>query len=167
MFCEYCGGKIEEDALFCDICGKPVPSEQHEETVAASENPMSEENQVVALETEQEVKEEIPAAAVQSESQSQADEENVRIQESPVTEEVKPESQAQNQTETFSVKNLFVQVFKKHSAKERSQILKIGMDKADESVYSKKIRSEELHPWFYSRVFVMLAAVLQFLKSAL
>ena len=57
----------------------------------------------------------------------------------------------------FTVKNLFVQVFKKHSAEERDKILKAGF--LDEIPNNPKITSESLQPWFYSRVFFILFAV--------
>ena len=59
--------------------------------------------------------------------------------------------------EKFHAKNLFVQVFKKHSAEERDKILKAGF--LDEIPKNPKVTLENLQPWFYSRVFFILFAV--------
>ena len=55
----------------------------------------------------------------------------------------------------FSVKDLFVQVFKKHAVKERDEILKAGIITNNEV----KITSQSFQPWLYSRVFLILLAV--------
>lgn len=57
----------------------------------------------------------------------------------------------------FTAKNLFIQVFKKHSAEERDKILKAGF--SDEIPKNPKVTPESLQPWFYSRVFFILLAV--------
>lgn len=57
----------------------------------------------------------------------------------------------------FTAKNLFIQVFKKHSAEERDKILKAGF--SDEIPKNPKVTPESLQPWFYSRVFFILFAV--------
>ena len=37
MFCKYCGNQIEEDAAFCNVCGKPV-YRTHSESTGKSTN---------------------------------------------------------------------------------------------------------------------------------
>lgn len=63
-----------------------------------------------------------------------------------------------NLDEKFPAKNLFINVFKKHTAHERAEILKAGID-SDKNLDRVKITADKLRPWFYSRIFVILFAV--------
>ena len=69
---------------------------------------------------------------------------------------MKPEPQPNYHAEPFTVKNLFSQVFKSHTAEERAEILRAGIVKQDEI---PRISSKDLHPWLYSRVLFILLLV--------
>ena len=62
----------------------------------------------------------------------------------------------QDEKAKFTVKNLFIKVFKKHSAKERDDLLRAGL--FDETK-NMKVTADNLQPWFYSRVFLILISV--------
>ncbi len=59
------------------------------------------------------------------------------------------------QIDNFSVKDLFLQVFKKHTSKERDEILKAGIVTNEK----REITPQSFQPWLYSRVFLILFTV--------
>ncbi len=69
----------------------------------------------------------------------------------------KQKAEPENQQEKFRVRNLFVGIFKKHTSKERNEILKSGM--GSEKSADIKITAELFKPWLYSRIFIILLAV--------
>lgn len=57
--------------------------------------------------------------------------------------------------DNFSIKYLFLQVFTKHTSKERDEILKAGIVTNEK----REITPKSFQPWLYSRVFLVLFAV--------
>ena len=97
-----------------------------------------------------EEKQESFSSAKEQESNSQIE------QQQAIIPPVKENTTADNQ-EKFGIGNLFKQVFKKHTPKERDEILKAGL--SDQNTSNIKIRPKALQPWLYSRVFLVLLAV--------
>lgn len=150
--CKNCGSELEADALFCENCGYPVLSESCENnieiaqpaTIAISDTVSDSDINSVqpdARESEQDL---APISAESNETTEQTD-------------EIKRDFEESNRNRTpFTMKNLFSQVFKRHTSQERSEILKAGIV---ETVELPHISSENLQPWLYSRVFLILLAV--------
>ena len=175
MFCEYCGNELEDDALFCDSCGKPIVSE----TVAKAEShrcphcgseldddalfceicgmpvpsaQIEEPQKTLFVQTTTATESEQAQNAVPNEESSSP----IEIITSAST-ETKDEPQPEYYySEPFSTKNLFAQVFKSHTAEERAEILRAGVVEKNEP---SRISSNDLQPWLYSRVLFILLLV--------
>ena len=135
-FCKFCGEKISAAAKFCPKCGRNLVIKSEQKTEKTNKS-----NTIIAKEVFQTEKITEPIAK----TEPSVSEESPRTANIAVSEE------------KFTVKNLFVQVFKKHTAKERDDILKAGL--SEEESKNIKICPENLHPWFYSRVFLILLTV--------
>lgn len=169
MFCKYCGKELPDNAVFCSKCGKQLAVKDKTET--DSEKNASE------IKHEETTKKfckycgAINAASAKFCSKCgkppvQLEYENIKEPEvlSPKneikfeSEKIKEDNQSSNNdTKKFGIGNLFSQVFKKHTAKERNEILRAGL--SDDILKNKQINSENLKPWLYSRVFLILFAV--------
>ncbi|MBQ2313945.1 MAG: PrsW family intramembrane metalloprotease [Treponema sp.] len=82
----------------------------------------------------------------------------------PVPETQESKAAPTNHEEKFHVRNLFVNVFKKHTAREKNEILKAGMDEAPAVV---EITTGSFKPWFYSRVFMVIFAAFLIMEICL
>lgn len=130
MFCEYCGNKIDEDSCFCEICGNSTAQTVIKKTLYCPN-----------------------CGNIITDDSSFCEICGTQIIQSRFVETDKIT------TSVFSIQNLFIQVFKKHSKKERATILKSGIDESDTSTYSKKIQPEDFQPWLYSRIFFILILI--------
>jgi len=130
MFCEYCGNKIDEDSCFCENCGNSTAQTVIKKTLYCPN-----------------------CGNIITDDSSFCEICGTQIIQSRFVETDKIT------TSVFSIQNLFIQVFKKHSKKERATILKSGIDESDTSTYSKKIQPEDFQPWLYSRIFLCLTLI--------
>ena len=132
-FCKFCGSKVSAIATFCPKCGRNIDSKQ-------SNNILLEKNEdkitLYSTIEEQTVQENQDVEAAQIE-----DIHNNSNDKLPFT-----------CHEKFKVANLFIQVFKRHTAEERNEILKAGLLEQNKP-------AENLQPWLYSRAFMILLAV--------
>ncbi len=143
-FCKFCGEKISAAAKFCPKCGRNLVIKSEQKTEETNKS-----NTIIAKEVFQTEKITEPIAKTEPFVE---EEKVVHSEESPQT------TNTAVSEEKFTVKNLFAQVFKKHTAKERDEVLKAGLASEEESK-KVKICPENLQPWFYSRVFLILLAV--------
>ena len=151
-FCKFCGAKIAVLAKFCPKCGKNLSQIQELKQKI-------EKTKTVGITTEK----------VHENITSQISEQIINpepiVQKSPLIQSEQTVTEQNNQSNNstlnylgkFGVGNLFVQVFKKHSAKERNEILNAGLSEQD--LNNIKITPEQLQPWLYSRVFLILLSV--------
>ncbi len=151
MFCKYCGTQLSDDAIFCPKCGKRLKSNIEQEQNPPLAGNEKTECDFELMEFADTGKSELPVNKI-------TDEKEIEIK--PPVNEANQETQQSNNSafddEKFSVKNLFAAVFKKHSANERDEIFKSGLNDDFDKV---KITPESFRPWFYSRVFLVLLAV--------
>ncbi len=181
MFCKYCGKGISDNAMFCSKCGKQLTSPKESASKLQTENEPEQ-----CKETEAEIKPHDNESEKKSEVESAEEkhkfcrycgakilessifcpkcgkllETNNTTQDNNVFEKlgIGGKSAKIDLSVKFPVKNLFVNVLKRHTSQERGEILKAGMD--SEKVPSNiKITEESLCPWFYSRIFIILLSV--------
>ena len=167
-FCKYCGKQLGLTANFCSKCGKQISAvlpkrnlDKNNTTIENSsivdniESPKSFSEQQTNENTQKsEIKQE---STINFDSQEIFEESKTVIINTNDKKEINTEKDfvLTQKIESFSVKNLFLQVFKSHTSKERDEILKAGIisnEKPD-------INNESFQPWLYSRVFLILLAV--------
>lgn len=170
-FCKYCGKQLALNAKFCSKCGnktsviinnkiedkiknsKIISAQAEPNKIQKSLNTTEQTNENEILQ-ESEVKQK---SSINFDSQEKLEEQKPVIINNNDKEETNTEKDflITQKIESFSVKNLFVQVFKSHTSKEKDEILKAGIvsnEKPD-------INNESFQPWLYSRVFLILLAV--------
>lgn len=144
-FCKFCGSKVSESTMFCPKCGRNINSKQGNNIHVEKS-----ETKTMLLQQTQESGKKTYWTTIQEPT----------VQENQYVESAQTEDTQKNSTnkstftcyEKFTVANLFVQVFKKHSGVECNEILKAGLLEQNKP-------AENLQPWLYSRVFIFLLAL--------
>ncbi|WP_294428069.1 PrsW family glutamic-type intramembrane protease [uncultured Treponema sp.] len=149
-FCKYCGKQLSATAQFCSKCGKqpsPILNTQIEDK---SESPKT-----LSAKTEiNQIQKNLNTTEHPQQKQEESENTSIKLNdnEKPETEK---DFDVTQKIEKFSIRNLFVQVFKSHTPKERDEILKAGIVSNE----NLEIKNESFQPWLYSRVFLILLAV--------
>lgn len=182
-FCEFCGAPIVKENAQTATETEPIPPSEATEPTEESVTTQTQSAGDAVSETENPE----PAAEAHSDSVIEAEDsaapiESVIAESAPTTTtNLEPTSQqiekqnapqmaesasgqaegqnssSQNIAAKFTVKNLFAQVFKMHMTDERQKIMQAGIvPPQDKDI---KIDSDNLQPWLYSRVFLVLFVV--------
>lgn len=167
MFCKYCGQTLNDEASFCSKCGKllTLKSESNSEVekLTGQENISLKEDAV----TEAEEKKFCKFCGIQLRKDAlfcASCGKKLVIQINEDVHDKKTEEKRSNHrknsssSKKFRAKNLTVQVFKSHTSEERNEILKAGIVSSEE-IGNIKIDPDNMQPWFYSRVFMILSVV--------
>lgn len=171
MFCKYCGKELPNKAIFCSKCGKQLGVKETTEI-------NSEQKSVESKTKESDTKfckycgAKIAISAnfcskcgqnLQKEHKNINETVDFSLKKEINTEPAKQEEKIQNHKtpknaqKKFGIGNLFSQVFKKHTSQERNEILRAGL--SDDNSKKIQLTPENLQPWLYSRVFLVLFAV--------
>ena len=179
-FCKHCGKEVPISALFCSKCGAEVGNKSFPRSVIDnSDSPIIKDEVIVTNLKDNIIEDKSAEINIEAKSNENIsilpdirEQEISNVEKIPVektvefdTEQNKSELKNQMKTysyapieEKFGMKNLFIQVFKKHTPKERDEILKAGLS-GDVKLDEIKISQELFHPWLYSRIFLILLAV--------
>ena len=130
-FCKFCGSAVTVAAKFCPKCGKEISALKDVKTDGALPN--SQETILINKDI--------------YESQN-------KVQHSGIQQN----AAIKTDDEKFGVKNIFSQVFKIHTSKERDEIMRAGLY-TDENTENIKITPNQFQPWLYSRVLIILLVV--------
>jgi len=181
MFCKYCGKELSDNALFCSKCGKQVTSTEESASELQTENEPEQcketEAEIEPQDDETEKKSEVESAEEKHKFCRYCGEKilessvfcpkcgkhlaaNHTTQGNNVFEKfgIGGKSEKTDFSVKFPVKNLFINVLKRHTVQERDEVLKAGMD-SEKNPGNIKITEKSLCPWFYSRIFIILFAV--------
>lgn len=131
-FCVYCGAKLTAQSNFCPKCGRPVKQ------VTGMSNSISE------IRVEQK-------AAVSNQKVP----ESSSLWESATT--VLNQYTGESGPVNINLKNLFSEVFKRHSQNEAEKIFIAGTATTTPQV--SKISSEWGHPWLFSRILIFFGSI--------
>lgn len=164
MFCKFCGKKLKEDAVFCSNCGKEI-------------KPIIQQTHVLSNDVKTEIFKfckfcgrKLPVKALFcSECGNQLENTNKELINSKQFEHQtkiifnkhyinKINNEIKKQTKKELLKNFFCNIFKKHDAEERDDVLKAGLLQMENN--TKKVKVDMFKPWLYSRIFTILLTVL-------
>ena len=176
-YCKFCGEQIVDVAKFCPKCGKNIIPKENQ-TVEAPKDFTTQKGE--KIETNQKLdrpkdvitvgkKENMLLSSISAQSadlpttqheailktESHINKESVIYNEQVKIEQLRFKKDLIIENEKFSVKNIFVQVFKRHTSQECNEILKAGLSDGKSGNDSLK----KLEPWLYSRVFIILFLV--------
>lgn len=185
-FCKHCGKEILPTVKFCPKCGNKtnisMDLSESSQSSPANQDALSQDS--IQSTTEKEKINEVPQETLRANEKKFCKFCGSKVSESTMfcpkcgkglTDTVKivestPQAQEsispifsyssnpiRSDDKNFSAKNLFIQIFKKHTAEERDKILKAGI--VNEVSSGSKVSQENLQPWLYSRVFLILLAV--------